>query len=133
MKERTGAREGDTRVSFSRACFFLCPLLPSACYAGYRRVRVRERGDLYFITRARRTLKRRLVCEQATGDSKPIRLLKTPRLLSVYSCMLKINEEGYHRLTSISHLVSSLKHLVTSESMTFFITNTLKGCFSQSR
>ena len=44
-KERTGAREGDTRgvmelplpsrVSFSRARFFLCPLLPSACYAGY--------------------------------------------------------------------------------------------------
>ena len=28
-------REGDTRVSFSRACFFLCPLLPSACNAGY--------------------------------------------------------------------------------------------------
>ena len=34
-KERTGAREGDTRVSFSRARFFLCPLLPSACYTGY--------------------------------------------------------------------------------------------------
>ena len=42
-KERTGAPEGDTRgvrelpllsrVSFSRARFFLCPLLPSACYA----------------------------------------------------------------------------------------------------
>ena len=42
-KERTGAREGDTRevkellpsrVSFLRARFFLCPLplLPSACY-----------------------------------------------------------------------------------------------------
>ena len=29
LKERTGAR------SFSRARFFLCPLLPSACYAGY--------------------------------------------------------------------------------------------------
>ena len=25
-----------SRVSFSRALFFLCPLLPSACYAGYR-------------------------------------------------------------------------------------------------
>ena len=25
------------RVSFSRARFFLCPLLPSACYAGYKR------------------------------------------------------------------------------------------------
>ena len=24
-----------SRVSFSRARFFLCPLLPSACYAGY--------------------------------------------------------------------------------------------------
>ena len=34
VKERTGAREGDTRVSFSRTRFFLCPLLPSACYAG---------------------------------------------------------------------------------------------------
>ena len=41
-KERTGAREGDTRgvlplhsrVSFSRARFFLCLLLPSAFYAG---------------------------------------------------------------------------------------------------
>ena len=34
-KERTGVREGDTRVSFSCARFFLCPLLPSACNAGY--------------------------------------------------------------------------------------------------
>ena len=48
-KERTGMREGDTqgvrerlhgrplpsRVSFSRTRFFLCPLLASACYAGY--------------------------------------------------------------------------------------------------
>ena len=25
-----------SRVSFSRARFFLCPLLPSACYAGYQ-------------------------------------------------------------------------------------------------
>ena len=25
-----------SRVSFSRAGFFLCPLLPSACYAGYK-------------------------------------------------------------------------------------------------
>ena len=43
MKERTGAREGDTRgvrelplpsrVSFSLACFFLCPLLPSYAVA----------------------------------------------------------------------------------------------------
>ena len=35
-KERTGAREGDTRgVSPSRApVFFLCPLLPSAFHAG---------------------------------------------------------------------------------------------------
>ena len=33
-KERTGTREGDTRVSFSPARFFLCSLLPSACYAG---------------------------------------------------------------------------------------------------
>ena len=31
MKKRTGAHEGDTRVSLSRARFFLCPLLPSAC------------------------------------------------------------------------------------------------------
>ena len=39
MKEKTGAREGDTRrVSASRApVFFLCPLLPRACYAGYTR------------------------------------------------------------------------------------------------
>ena len=35
-KARTGARQGDSRVgSFSPARFFLCPLLPSACYAGY--------------------------------------------------------------------------------------------------
>ena len=27
--------EGASRVSFSRARIFLCPLLPSACYAGY--------------------------------------------------------------------------------------------------
>ena len=33
--ERTGAREGDTRVSFPRARFFLCPLLSSASNAGY--------------------------------------------------------------------------------------------------
>ena len=32
-RERTGAREGDTQGA---ARFFLCPLLPSACYAGYR-------------------------------------------------------------------------------------------------
>ena len=36
-RERAGVREGDTRVSFSRARFFLCPLLPSACYAGYEK------------------------------------------------------------------------------------------------
>ena len=35
-KERTSARARETRedVSFSRARFFLCPPLPSACYAG---------------------------------------------------------------------------------------------------
>ena len=38
-KERAGAREGDARVFFSRARFFLCPLLPSACYAGYEAFR----------------------------------------------------------------------------------------------
>ena len=43
-RERARARETregwllplPSRVSFSRARFFLCPLLPSACYAGYR-------------------------------------------------------------------------------------------------
>ena len=132
-RKRERARARETRESPSRAPVFSCAhYFQAPQYARYRRAR--EGGDLYFITRARRTLKRKQrVCEQATGDSKPIRLLKTPRLLSVYSCMPKVNEEGDHRLTSISHLVSSLKHLVTSESMTFFITNTFKGCFSQSR
>ena len=34
-QEKTGAREGDTRVSLPRARSLLRPLLPSACYAGY--------------------------------------------------------------------------------------------------
>ena len=35
-ERENGRGEGDTRgVSFSRARFLLCPLLPSACYAGY--------------------------------------------------------------------------------------------------
>ena len=34
-ERENGRAEGDTRgVSFSRARFLLCPLLPSACYAG---------------------------------------------------------------------------------------------------
>ena len=37
MDER---ENGCARVSFSRARFFLCPLLPSACYAGYSTVDV---------------------------------------------------------------------------------------------
>ena len=35
LQEKTGAREGDTCVSFARAHSLLRPLLPSACYAGY--------------------------------------------------------------------------------------------------
>ena len=34
-QEKTGAREGDTRVSLARARSLFRPLLPSACYAGY--------------------------------------------------------------------------------------------------
>ena len=36
-----------SRVSFSRARFFLCPLLPSACYAGYF-----SRGGLHLQLRS---------------------------------------------------------------------------------
>ena len=34
-QEKTGAREGDTRVSLARARSLFRPLLPSTCYAGY--------------------------------------------------------------------------------------------------
>ena len=37
------------------------------------------------------------------------------------------------RLTSISHRVSSLKHLVTSWSKTFFITKTLRAGLAQAK
>ena len=33
-QEKTGAREGDTRVSLASARSLFRPLLPSACYAG---------------------------------------------------------------------------------------------------
>ena len=45
-KERARAREGNTRVSLSRARSFLRPLLPSACYAGYTSSGIREQGPV---------------------------------------------------------------------------------------
>ena len=50
MKERTGGREGDTRVSSSRARFFLFPLLPSACYAGYIMIASQRRCTEGFLS-----------------------------------------------------------------------------------
>ena len=48
-------------VSFSRARFFLCPLLPSSCHAGYSSTRTKTMPDrVYFYSRSRTVISVRL-------------------------------------------------------------------------